>query len=67
MANGPHDLPRALGLPMAMGAVVALAGCGAVALNLWPDLAARFEPRVVTRVGAGGAPDLVVQRDRSGH
>ena len=52
---------------MALGAVVALAGFGAVALDLWPDLAARFEPRIVARVDAGGAPELVVQRDRRGH
>ncbi|MDD9982390.1 MAG: hypothetical protein OXU81_13715 [Gammaproteobacteria bacterium] len=61
MTSGPPDLPRAL------GAVVALAGFAAVALDLWPGLAARFEPRVVAHVGAGGTSDVVVQRDRSGH
>lgn len=66
-SGGPPDLPRALGLAMAFGAVVVLAGFGAVAFNMWPDLKARFEPRVVSRVTAGGAPELVVQRDRSGH
>ena len=65
--GGPPDLPRALGLSMALGTVVILAGFGAVAFNMWPDLKARFEPRVVSRVTAGGAPELVVQRDRSGH
>ena len=65
--GGPPDLPRALGLAMALGTVVILAGFGAVAFNMWPDLKARFEPRVVSRVTAGGAPELVVQRDRSGH
>ena len=67
MTSGPPDLPRALGLLMALGAVVALAGFAAVALDLWPSLTARFEPRIISRVGAGGAPELVVQRDRSGH
>ena len=66
-SGGPPDLPRALGLAMALGTVVVLAGFGAVAFNMWPDLKARFEPRVVSRVTAGGAPELVVQRDRSGH
>ena len=52
---------------MALGAVVALAGFGAVALDLWPGLTERFEPQVVSRVGASGAPELVVRRDPSGH
>ena len=67
MSDGPPDLPRALGLVMALGAAVALAGCGAVALDLWPGLTDRFEPHVVSRVGVGGAPELVVRRDQSGH
>ena len=67
MSGGPPDLPRALGLVMALGAAVALAGVGVIALDLWPGLAARFEPRIVSQVGAGGAPELVVRRDRSGH
>ena len=33
---------------MALGAVVALAGFAAVALNRWPGLAATFEPRIVS-------------------
>ena len=28
---------------------------------------ARFEPRVLSHLGADGAPELVVQRNRSGH
>ena len=40
---------------MALGAVVALAGFAAVALDLWPGLVNRFEPRIVSRVSAGGA------------
>ena len=67
MTSGPPDLPRALGLVMALGAVVALVGFGAVALDMWPNLTAGFEPRVVSRVTASGAPELVVKRDRSGH
>ena len=63
----PPDLPRTLGLFMAFGAAVVLAGFAAVAFELWPDLTARFGPRVVTRVGADGAPELVVRRDRHGH
>lgn len=67
MNNGPPDLPRALGLAMALGAVVVIGVFGAMALDLWPDLTARFEPRIVSRAGADGGPELVVQRDRSGH
>ena len=67
MTSGPPDLPRALRLVMALGAVVALVGFGAVALDMWPNLTAGFEPRVVSRVTASGAPELVVKRDRSGH
>ena len=63
----PPDLPRTLGLFMALGAAVVLAAFAAMALNLWPDLTARFGPQVVTRVGADGAPELVVRRDRNGH
>ena len=63
----PPDLPRALGLWMALGAAIVLAGFAAVAFDAWPDLMTRFEPRVVSRVAAGGAPELVVQQDRSGH
>ena len=60
-------MPRALGLFMALGTAVVLAGFAALALDLWPDLSARFGPRVVSHVGASGAPELVVRRDRSGH
>ena len=67
MAGAPPDLPRVLGLLMAFGAAVVLASFGAVALDLWPGLMERFEPRIVSRVGADGTPELVVQRDRSGH
>ena len=66
-SGSPPDLPRALGLWMALGAAVVLAGFAAVAFDSWPDLMARFEPRGVSRVTADGAPALVVQRDRSGH
>ena len=38
-----------------------------VALDGWSSLTGRFEPHVVSRVGADGAPELVVRRDRSGH
>ena len=63
----PPDLPRTLGPFMAVAAAVVLAAFAAMALNLWPDLSARFGPQVVTRVGADGAPELVVRRDRNGH
>lgn len=63
----PPDLPRTLGLFMAFGAAVVLAAFAAMALNLWPDLTARFGPQVVTRAGADGTPELVVRRDRNGH
>lgn len=66
MTNGPPDLPRALGQAMALGVVAAIGGFGAIALDLWSDLTARFEPRIVSRAGADGRPELVVQRDRSG-
>ena len=63
----PPDLPRALGLFMALGAAVTLAGFAALALDLWPDLAVRFGPRVISRVGAdGGPPELVVRQDLRG-
>ena len=64
---GPPDLPRALGWVMALGAAVVLAVFAAVALDMWPNLTARFGPQVVAQVGADGTPELVVQRDRSGH
>ena len=67
MAGGPPDLPRTLGLFMALGAAVVLAAFAAMAFDLWPDLTARFGPQVVTRVGAEGAPELVVRQDRHGH
>lgn len=67
VSGGPPDLPRALGWVMALGAAVVLAVFGAVALDMWPNLTARFGPQVVAQVGADGAPELVVQRDRSGH
>ena len=67
MSRGPPDLPRWLGpLLMALGAVVALTGFFAVAFDLWPGLTGRFETRIVSRVGADGAPELVVRRDRGG-
>ena len=65
MRSGPPDLPRSLGAVLiALGAVVALAGLFAVALDLWPDLTGGFKTRIVSRVGADGAPELVVRRDR---
>ena len=67
VSSGPPDLPRALGWVMALGAAIILAVFGAVALDRWPNLTGRFGPRVVAQVGADGAPELVVQRDRSGH
>ena len=69
MARGPQppDLPRALGLFMALGTAAVLAGFAALALDLWPDLAARFGPRVVSRVDAGDASELVVRQNRGGH
>ena len=48
MADGPPDLPRTLGLLMGLGAAVALAGFGAVALDLWPGL--RNGPRELDSV-----------------
>ena len=62
----PPDLPHTLGLFMALGAAIVIAGFAAMAFNLWPDLTARFGPRVVTHVGADGAPEIVVRRDRHG-
>ena len=67
VSSGPPDLPRALGWVMALGAAIILAVFGAVALDRWPNLTGRFGPQVVAQVGADGAPELVVQRDRSGH
>ena len=32
-----------------------------------PDLTARFGPQVAAHIGADGAPELVMQRDRGGH
>lgn len=53
---------------MALGAAITIAGFVAIAVGMWPDLADRFGPRVVSRVGAdGGAPELVVRQDRRGH
>ena len=66
VSSGPPDLPRALGWVMALGAAIIVAVFGAVALDRWPDLMARFGPQVVTQVGADGVAELVVQRDRSG-
>ena len=65
-SGGPPDLPRALGWVMALGVAVVLAVFGAVALDMWPNLTARLGPQVVAQVGADGAAELVVQRDRSG-
>jgi len=67
MSSGPPDLPRALGWAMALGAAVVLAVFAAVAVDRWPDLTARFGPQVVVQVGANGARELVVRRDRNGH
>lgn len=67
MRNGPPDLPRWLGQMMGLGAVVVLAVLASGALDLWPGFAAHFEPRIVAHGGAGGATEVVVQRDRSGH
>ena len=67
MTGGPPDLPRTLGLFMALGAVVVLAVFAAMALDLWPDLTSRFGPQVVTRAGADGAAEVVVRRNRHGH
>ena len=65
MRGDPPDLPRWLGpLLIALGAMVALTGFFAVALDLWPGLTGGFETRIVSRVGADGAPELVVRRDR---
>ena len=63
----PPDLPRVLGLFMALGAVVALAGFAALALDLWPGLAHLSGPRVVSRAGADGVPELVVRQGEGGH
>ena len=35
-----------------------------MALGLWPGLTGGFETRIASRVGADGAPELVVRRDR---
>lgn len=51
---------------MALGAAVTLAGFVAIALDLWPDIAARFGPRVVSRVADGGIPELFVRQDGRG-
>ena len=53
--RSPRDLPRPVGPTMALGAVVALAGFAAVALNRWPGLTASFEP-ASSRMSAKGAP-----------
>ena len=55
-----------LGLLMAFGALVALTGLFAVALDLWPSLTGGFKTRIVSRIGADGAPELIVHRDRGG-
>ena len=65
MRRGPPDLPRSLGpLLVALGAVVALTGFFAVALDRWLGLTGGFETRIASRVGADGALELVVRRDR---
>ena len=61
MARSPRD-PT-----MALGAMVALTGFAAVALNQWPGLSASFEPRIFAHVGTGDAAEAVVQRNRNGH
>ena len=47
--RSPRDLPRPVGPTMALGAVVALAGFAAVALNRWPGPAS-------SRMSTKGAP-----------
>ena len=65
MRGGPPDLPRSLGpLLIALGALIALTGFFAVALDLGPGLTGGFKTRIVSRVGADGTPELVVRRDR---
>ena len=64
--RAPPNRRRWLGLLMALGAVVALTGLFAVALDLWPGLTGGFKTRIVSRVGADGAPEIVVRRDRGG-
>ena len=65
MSGSRRDLRRQLRMLMALGAVVALASLGAVALDTWPNLTVRFETPVVAEVAAGGAHELVAQRDGS--
>ena len=67
MNGRPRDDPRALGLLMGLGCVVAFALFAGVALDMWPNATARFEPRVVSRMATSGAFELVVHRNRSGH
>ena len=53
---------------MAIGAAAMVVGFVGIAFGLWPDLADRFGPRVVSRIDAdGGVPELVVRQDRRGH
>ena len=66
-SRGPPNLPRWLGpLLIALSAVVALTGFFAVALDLWPGLTGDFKTRIVSRIGADGARELVVRRNRGG-
>ena len=62
----PPDLPRTLGWLMMCWTVVALVAVAGFAFDMWPGFSARFGPQVETRAGAGGAPELVIRRDRSG-
>ena len=63
----PPDLPRALGWVMAIGTAVILAIMGAVALDRWPNITARFGPQVVAHIDTDGSAEVVVRRERSGH
>ena len=65
LSRRPPDIPVWLiTLLVALGAVVALTGFFAVALDRWPGLTGGFETRIVSQVGADGAPELIVRRDR---
>ena len=66
MRHTPPNRRHWLGLLMAFGAVVALTGFFAVALDRWPGLTGGFKTRIVSRVGADGTPELVVRRERGG-
>ena len=65
-APRPSQPPLLAGWLMAFGALVALTGLFAVALDLWPSLTGGSKTRIVLRIGADGAPELIVHRDRGG-